>query len=216
MDRKRLTIALAACACAAAIVLPQARANVRTVTYLQGGGFSASPPPPSWEVVITEFMKDPAHVGDTQGEWVEIYNPMPWRLNIEGWTIGDDSGPQHTIANGGLGVYVRPGEYFVLGRNADLALNGGVDVDYVYTSFTLGNGADQIVLTRRNGFIADRVAYDDGVTWPDQSGQSISLDPVWLDATANDDGANWCHGTTAIGNGNQDTGTPGAANDPCP
>jgi Lamin Tail Domain len=171
--------------------------------------------PPSWGVVITELMKDPAAVSDTQGEWFEIYNPVPWRLNIEGWSIGDDSGPQHVISNGGAGVYLRPGQYFVLGRNADPVANGGVQVDYAYTSFSMSNGADQVVLRRRNGLIADRVAYDDGVLWPDQAGQSISLDPSVLDAQANDDGANWCSSTSVIP-GSTDTGTPGAPNDPCP
>jgi hypothetical protein len=50
------------------------------------------PAPQSGEAVITEFMKDPATVADTRGEWIEIYNALPWRLNIEGWTISDDGG----------------------------------------------------------------------------------------------------------------------------
>lgn len=211
MILQRISLALAATACVTAIGLPQGQ-TASPAQLVQG---EPSPPPPSWRVVITEFMKDPAHVGDSQGEWIEVYNPMPWRLNLEGWTLGDDNGAQHTISNGGQGVYVRPGDYLVLGRSADLATNGGVDVDYVYSSFTLSNGSDQIVLRRRNGLVAERIAYDDGVTWPDQGGQSISLDPNWLDPVSNDDGARWCHSTTAIGNGNTDTGTPGFANDPC-
>ena len=173
-------------------------------------------PPPSWRVAVTEFLKDPTQVSDTNGEWIEIQNLLPWRVNLEGWSLGDDGGAQHVIANGGLGVFLRPGEFFVLARNADPALNGGVLVDYAYSSFSLGNGADQIVLRRRNGQIADRVAYDDGVLWPDQPGQSISLAPEATDPGANDDPANWCHATSVIGAGNTDTGTPGAANDTCP
>ena len=218
MNLKRLTLALAACGCAAAVVLPMARGNAQPNAHVDAhpGAWSLFPPPASWQVVITEFMKDPSHVSDTRGEWIEIYNPMPWRLNIEGWSLGDDDGPEHVIDNGGAGVYVRPGEYFVLAREADPTLNGGVNVDYVYTGVSLGNGADEIVLRRRNGLTADRVAYDDGVLWPDQSGQSIGLDPLLLDASANDDGGSWCHATSTFAGGNPDTGTPGAANDPCP
>jgi hypothetical protein len=217
MNTNRILKALVICACATAVVLPEARGGAQPMSGHELKGPQAEyPAPPSWRVAITEFMKDPAHVGDAAGEWFEIYNPMAWRLNIEGWTIGDDNGGQHTIANGGQGVFVRPGEYFVLGRSADLAANGSVTVDYVYTGFTMSNGSDQVVLRRRNGQTADRVAYDDGVLWPDQSGQSISLDPVFLDPATNDDAANWCHSVSAIGNGNPDTGTPGAANDTCP
>jgi len=216
MNLNRISTALVTCACATAVVLPQARGGVQKANDHELIGPSVFLAPPSWRVAITEFMKDPSHVSDSTGEWFEIYNPMVWRLNIEGWTIGDDGGPQHTISNGGQGVYVRPGEYLVLGRSADPTANGSVTVDYVYTGFTMSNGADQIVLRRRNGQVTDRVAYDDGVLWPDQSGQSICLDPAFLDPAANDDAANWCHGVSAIGNGNPDTGTPGTVNDPCP
>jgi hypothetical protein len=167
-------------------------------------------------LLVTEFMKDPSAVSDTSGEWIEVHNPLPWRLNLEGWSIGNDAGPEHVIANGGAGVYVLPGGYAVLGRNADPATNGGVAVDYVYSTTSLGNGADEIVLRKRNGQVADRVAYDDGVLWPDLAGQSISLTPSATDPAANDDPANWCHAVSAIGGAGSDLGTPGAANDVCP
>jgi hypothetical protein len=180
------------------------------------GGVALGGPLPSFRAVITEFMKDPSAVSDTSGEWIEVHNPLPWRLNLEGWSIGNDAGPEHVIANGGAGVYVLPGGYAVLGRNADPATNGGGAVDYVYSTTSLGNGADEIVLRKRNGQVADRVAYDDGVLWPDLAGQSISLTPSATDPAANDDPANWCHAVSAIGGAGSDLGTPGAANDVCP
>jgi hypothetical protein len=173
-------------------------------------------PIPSFRAVITEFMKDPNAVSDTSGEWIEVYNPLPWRLDLEGWSLGDDDGPEHVISNGGAGVYVRPGQHFVLGRNGDPATNGGVLVDYVYTTTSLANGADEIVLRKRNGQIADRVAYDDGVLWPDLAGQSISLTPAASDPAANDDPMNWCHASSSIAGAGSDLGTPGAPNDVCP
>lgn len=173
-------------------------------------------PLPSFRAVITEFMKDPSAVSDTSGEWIEVHNPLPWRLNLEGWSIGNDAGPEHVIANGGAGVFVLPGQYLVLGRNGDPATNGGVLVDYVYTTTSLGNGADEIVLRKRNGQVADRVAYDDGVLWPDQAGQSISLTPTAMDPALNDDPASWCHAVSSIAGTGSDLGTPGAPNDTCP
>lgn len=179
--------------------------------------FLASPPPPqTGHVVITEFMKDPNSVTDTRGEWIEVHNNLPWRVNLEGWILSDDAGAMHVINTGGAGLRMGPGAYLVLGNSADLTLNGGVQVDYVWSSFSLANGADQIVLSRPDGTLVDRVAYDDGVLWPDLAGRSISLRMTARDAMLNDDPANWCHSSSAISGTNPDLGTPGRDNDACP
>ncbi len=60
----------------------------------------------------------------------------------------------------------------------------------------------------------DRVAWDDGLTFPDVPGRSISLDPASFSGTANDAGANWCSGRSLFSTG-PDLGTPGAANPSC-
>lgn len=46
------------------------------------------------------------------------------------------------------------------------------------------------------------------------AGESWSLDPTAVDVTSNDDSANWCPATTALGS-TGDYGTPGAGNDTC-
>ncbi len=168
------------------------------------------------EVAITEFMKDPAAVADTRGEWIEVRNNLPWRVNLEGWVLTDDGGATHVIANGGNGVRIRPGRSLVLGIESDPALNGGVLVDYQYSSFSLGNGADSIILMRPNGLVVDRVAWDDGILWPDLPGRSIQVRNEARFALLNDDAGLWCHGTTPISASNPDTGTPGIDNDACP
>jgi hypothetical protein len=187
-----------------------------TQSWLLEDLLALGPTPQSGGVVITEFMKDPATVADTRGEWIELYNNLPWRVNIEGWTVSDDSGAQFLISNGGQGLRLAPGQYFVLGNSADTTLNGGVPVQLAYSGFVLGNGADQIVLTKPNGVVVDRVDYDDGVAWPDLAGRSVSLTGVLHDAFSNDDGASWCPSVTNWNGANPDTGTPGAPNDLCP
>lgn len=167
-------------------------------------------------VVITEFMKDPNFVTDTRGEWIEIYNALPWRVNIEGWKLTDDAGNQAVLANGGLGLRLMPGEYMVLGNNDDPAQNGDVVVDCVYPGFVLGNGADQIMLVKPNGTLIDRVDYDDGVLWPDLAGRSVSLTGSVLDAVQNDDGSLWCPGGAPWSGTNPDMGSPGLPNAICP
>ena len=80
----------------------------------------------------------------------------------------------------------------------------------------LGNGADQIVLSKPGGVVVDRVAYDDGVIWPDAAGRSISLKLSARDPFSNDDGANWCDSSSHWNAASSDTGTPGQDNDACP
>jgi hypothetical protein len=161
-------------------------------------------------------MKDPTVVTDTKGEWIEVYNAAPWRVNLEGCVLTDDSGSQHVISTGGAGLRFMPGRYLVLGNNADTNTNGGVHVDYAYSGFGLGNGADQVILSRANGSVLDRVDYDDGVAWPDTAGRSISVKMSARDQFLNDVGANWCDSSTVLPAGGTDTGTPGADNDACP
>ncbi len=180
------------------------------------GSFAVGAPIQTGHVVITEFMKDPSAVTDVRGEWIEVYNSLPWRVNLEGWVLSDDSGASHVISTGGAGLRMGPGGYLLLGNNADPALNGGIQLDYAWSSFSLGNGADQIILSRPDGTLVDRVAYDDGVLWPDLPGRSIALKNSARDATQNDDPANWCHSSTAVSGTNADTGTPHMDNDACP
>jgi hypothetical protein len=167
-------------------------------------------------VIITEFMKDPAFVTDTKGEWIEVYNAAPWRVNLEGCTLTDDSGSHHVISTGGAGLRFMPGRYLVLGNNADINTNGGVHVDYAYSGFGLGNAGDQIILSRPNGAVLDRVDYDDGVLWPDTGGRSISVKLAARDQFLNDAGTNWCNSSSPLPAAGTDTGTPGADNDACP
>lgn len=166
--------------------------------------------------VISEFMKDPTQVSDTAGEWVEIYNAGTFDLNLEGWALADNGSNFHVIANGGAGLFVPPGGRVVLGNNADPLLNGGVAVDYKYSSFSLSNGADQILLVSPNGTLADAVIYDDGVTFPDTPGVAAALDATLHDPLANDDGAAWCDAFVPQAAGSADFGTPGERNATCP
>lgn len=176
----------------------------------QGGGVQ------SGEAVISEFMKDPAAVADTRGEWIEVYNNLPWRLNLEGWTLADDSGSSHVINTGGVGVLCRPGRHLVLGNNADMTLNGGVRLDYVWSGFSLSNTSDSIILVSPTGGLVDRVAYTSSAPWTSAPGRSLSLKHANRNALDNDDGANWCLSSVPMHQNTTDTGTPGRDNDACP
>ena len=166
-------------------------------------------------LIVTEFQKDPTTVSDSVGEWIEIYNPGTQPVDISNWILSDLGSESTVLDGGGQRITVRAGRHFVLGRNADTDLNGGVKVDFEYTSFTLSNGEDEIVLSQPDGTVIDQIAYDDGVLWPDEPGRSISLDPDAYDAGANDDGSQWCASRKRLSWGNTNTGTPKNRNEDC-
>ena len=158
------------------------------------------------DVVINEIMQNPGVSSDSKGEWFEIYNTADEQFDLQNCSIGDLDGNFHTISSS---LVIDPQGYLVLGINSDTALNGGVTLDYKYSTFVLGNSDDEVLLSCDNTEI-DRVIYDGGPTFPDPSGASMILADPSLD---NNDGVNWCVSTSPYGKG--DLGTPGEANDPC-
>jgi hypothetical protein len=190
--------------------------SATTIVDLPGPGSYATSSVQRGDIVITEIMKDPTFVTDTHGEWFELMNITNRPINIAGWKITDLGSNAHTINNNGQLLVMQPGARLVLGNDANPLTNGGVHVDYKYTNFTLGNGADSILLTARKGDLVDQVDYDDGIFWPDVPGKSLTLDPFASDVYLNDDPVNWCAALSAIGGGNPDLGTPFLLNDDCP
>lgn len=166
------------------------------------------------DIVVTEFMKDPSAVSDTHGEWIEIRNNLKWRCDINGMILSDASGATYVFTAPFPGINLKPFQHYVLGPDDDPQTNGGVQVDYTYSGFSLKNSNDEIYLHTSDGTLLDSVVYDDGVLWPDTPGMSISLDPSVTDPVTADDPTLWCHSSSTFGGG--DTGTPKAPNDVCP
>ena len=163
------------------------------------------------ELVIDEVMRDPEAVFDEYGEWFEIHNGTETAIDLRGLEVRDDGWEAFTVVDS---VLVSPGAWAVLGPDADAATNGGVEIAFSYDfgSFSLGNGADALVLAH-GGTDLDAVIWDEGVTFPALAGAAMALDPAHLDAGLNDDGSSWCSAVTSYGAG--DLGTPGGVNDPC-
>lgn len=161
----------------------------------------------SGDVAIVEFMVDPILAPDHKGEWIELENRLPHRVNLEGWTLRDLGGESHTLSAGGAGIWVARGARLVLGRSADLNLNGGVAVDHVISGFSLTNVADELFLERPTGELSDAVIYSSAQSWPIGPGLAASLSPSALAAGDADDASAWC----AVA-----WGTPGVMNAECP
>jgi len=160
-------------------------------------------------IIVSEIMKDPDGVSDSAGEWLEIYNTTGLSWELEGLEVSDAGGDSFTVSGS---LVIGPYEWIVFGVDDDLATNGGVTVDYVWSGFELGNDDDEVVLSNSTSVI-DEVAYDGGSSFPDPTGASLSLNPVLYNSSANDSGSSWCTATSSWAG--DDLGTPGSANDGC-
>lgn len=171
------------------------------------------------ELLITEMLVDPNGTDNPQ-EWIELHNLHGSDVDLDGLVVTDTvTGNTFTVS----GPLVIPdGGYLVLGETGNLLANGGVVLDYAYGALTLplfNEGATVVLSFGATTF--DTVAYVDApysaaaATWPLAEGYAMSLVGGALNATDNDDPANWCVGTgTAYGTGG--IGTPGEANTACP
>jgi hypothetical protein len=176
------------------------------------GGQSATPTPTPTgtvtptdgrppRILITEFLADPKAVNDSDGEWIELYNAGSLSVNLRNWTLADLGSERHTI---NADLIIDPGAYVILARNGDPATNGGVNVHYLYRSFTLSNGEDEIILLTPDGTEADRVVW----------GSEHGLEPragISLERTVLDNPGDWVPATTPWPGSAGDLGSPGVA-----
>ncbi|MFA7409828.1 MAG: lamin tail domain-containing protein, partial [Bacteroidales bacterium] len=81
--------------------------------------------PASGALVITEIMTNPAAVDDSKGEWVEIWNSTNEPILINNLVIKDKGSNKHRIDSEDE-LVIQPGAFWILGREADQELNGGV------------------------------------------------------------------------------------------
>jgi hypothetical protein len=167
------------------------------------------PWPLAGEVIVTEIMQNPAVLADADGEWFEVYNPtMGTSFQLDNCTFEGGADVGFTVD---VDMVIGPGEYRIF--STDSAVDQGFvpDHQWLEASYNLTNAVDTVRLVC-NGIAVDEVTWDDGLTFPDPNGQSMSLSLPSYDAVANDLGANWCAGSTSY---NGDFGTPGADNPVC-
>jgi hypothetical protein len=179
-----------------------------------GGGATA---PGVGDLIITEIMYNPAFVGDTSGEYFEMYNTSANSVELLGLVFTDGGTNSFTITTS---LVVAPGDFVVIGVNSTFATNGGVNVDYDWggANYALGNSSDSIVCKDGGGTTICSVAYTTSAPWPTSAttnGSSLNLDANSFTLALSQDGNNWCPSTTPIP-GSTDEGTPGAANELCP
>lgn len=160
-------------------------------------------------LVINEVLANPGVVGDTAGEWFEVYNPNAYDIDLRGFTLQDDDLDSHVITSA-LPVIVPAGGYVVLGSNASFATNGGVGVDYQYGQLSLANGDDELEIVAHGSpaVVLDRITWTTAFA---TNGISKELSRNHQNATSNNSASNWCSAVSTFGSG--DRGTPGGVND---
>ncbi len=157
------------------------------------------------DIIVTEFMANPTQISDSNGEWFELYNTSSSAIDLNGWEFRDNNATEEISVPDSL--VIQPGGFLVFGVNADFSTNGGVNVDYEYSSsIVLNNSGDYIVLTT-GAVEMDRAHYN----FVSPSGRSNALDPDYNHYVLNDDTDAWCFGTMPYGDG--DKGTPGSVNE---
>ena len=153
-------------------------------------------------ILITEFMANPLAVSDTNGEWVELFNPTNVKVNINGWTLKDKGVDSQKIAHTGP-LYVPANGFLILGRSTDKGQNGGVSVAYAYGAFFLSNASDEVILENEKGQVIDSFTYGPSLTIP--VGASLSVKSPGSNKNLP---ASWCTEATAWPGSTGDKGTP--------
>ena len=169
------------------------------------------------DLTITEFMAEPEEVPNYYGEWFEIYNASGRNLDLNGVTVTGTSADSGFTINQSIAVASKG--YVVLGVSSDPDINGGIEVDFVYTrsSFPLNEESDTIKLAY-GSVTLDTLSWDssdwDVTTARSHQANINAFNKEW----ANDLSYNWCQSDAAIIYDGQNTGlkgTPGEANDVC-
>lgn len=158
-------------------------------------------------VIINEIHYNQPSVDSL--EYIELYNNSGSVANLQGWYF--TQGVDYTFP----AITLAAGDYLVLALDSVAMQNAYGITAYQWTSGSLSNSGEDVVIRTASGIEVDSVEYDDGGVWStlaDGFGYGLELcDPN----TDNLDPANWNIGATSLNvsiSGTPMFGTPGAAN----
>nr|MBA3453471.1 lamin tail domain-containing protein [Deltaproteobacteria bacterium] len=176
-----------------------------------GGTLRAIVKPAAGQLVITEFLANPANVPpftDAQREWFEITNAGTTSFDLNELGLARTGGTPTVIASTTCKP-VAAGGYALFARSNDPSVNAMLPTVDATFAFNLVDTNGNIEV-RDGATILDVVTYT-SVT----SGLSRSLDPDQTTDIANDMAANFCSGVGGYGD-MSNMGSPKAANPQCP
>jgi len=160
------------------------------------------------QIVITEFMPNPKVVGDTSGEWIEIYNTTDNPIDITNLKILKNATSKGLVFETNASTEIQPHSYFVIARK--IATESMLPVVDATSAFSLTQDGASLSL-ELNGELLDTIIYSSS-----SEAKSWQVEPVFKDHDLNDYDFAWCKGSTVISDTNADKGTPGLANISCP
>ena len=160
------------------------------------------------DLVLSEIFYDGSG-SDVAQEWFEFVNVSDDTIALEGLEAISASGLSFRFPAADLA----PGSLFLAA--ADGAPVGVADLRFDDLIFNFPDSGGRVEL-RWNGVAIDVVNVDEGAGWPDALNAALQLDAASVDADANNSSSAWCLATSVYDAGSGATGTPGAANGPCP
>lgn len=164
-----------------------------------GGTVRAIMKPAAGQLVITEFLADPAGT-DTAKEWFEITNTGATAFDLNELTLGRAATTSSTTITSATCLELAPDGFALFARSADPMQNGMLPTVDATFGFGLVNATGDVE-------VRDGATVLDSVTWASStSGVSSQRDP---------DSPTFCPSTTPYGDGTN-TGSPRAANAQCP
>lgn len=152
-----------------------------------------------FDVLVSEIHYNPLG-GDDRGEFLELLNRGPARVDLSGWYF--EAGVDFTFPPGAA---LDPGSRLVVAGDPAFLAAQGVRGPYGPWAGRLDNDGERIILNRGDGMQIDFVVYGDDGLWPslpDGNGPSLELG----DPGANNEFAAAWHASAAVG------GTPGREN----
>ncbi|NMB56838.1 lamin tail domain-containing protein [Candidatus Beckwithbacteria bacterium] len=159
------------------------------------------------KIVINEvyYDVDDDHGKETSSqndEWIELYNPNDFAINLKNWTI-QDNGPSHTISNSNR--YIAAHGFAVIAKAAQTWTYWTIPdgVEKIQLGDQIGNGlandGDRLILKNANGGLVDQISWGTDRTIHNPSisdvaeGHSIARSPLGFDT---DQASDWVNLTT--------------------
>ncbi len=149
----------------------------------------------SGDIFINEFIHNPPA---GHAEFIELYNPTGYSLDLKNWTLNDNTGNRRIITESPF--ILPPGSFAVIAPDQTL-LKDYRDIALVTMGSrfpSLNNSGDDIVLRNRDGQLLDSLRYTSG--W---GGDEVSLERRTTSVTALEPN---------FGDSPDGFGTPGTAN----
>jgi hypothetical protein len=129
------------------------------------------------ELIINEINYNSAQSLET-GDWIEIYNPNPWEVSLDGYSLKDGDEDHQYIINDDYTI--APYGYFVFAQDTNLMKGFFPGLMTLAGNFDFGynSNGESVRLYNESGWLIDSVRYQNVPPWPpaaDGTGATLEL-----------------------------------------